>query len=93
MKSVCLYHTLTGEGHKENNSMDNFNNLQIWQSNIPSAIEHAIKNKCLTESLVAMSPLGLLLCFILSIINTESKYLIWNYFNIHYPISIRYLKR
>lgn len=48
-----------GDGHKENNSIENFNNLQIWQGNIPEAIEHAVKNKCLTESLVAMSPIGM----------------------------------
>lgn len=47
-----------GEGHKEI-SMENFNNLQIWQSNIPEAIEYAVKNNCLTESLVAMSPIGM----------------------------------
>ena len=72
-----------GEGHKENNSMENFNNLQIWQSNIPAAIEHAVENKCLTESLVAMSPLGM---FIILYFREIFKQNLFNFNHSQWPV-------
>ena len=50
-----------GTGHTETGNNDNFNNLQVWKNDIAAGIEHAILNKTLNETLVALSPLGMIM--------------------------------
>uniref|UniRef100_A0A7M5VCG5 Gem-associated protein 5 n=1 Tax=Clytia hemisphaerica TaxID=252671 RepID=A0A7M5VCG5_9CNID len=57
-KGVFTMLSTESQNHKESGSIDKYNHLQIWQNSIPAAIEHAVKNKCLNDSLVALSPLG-----------------------------------
>jgi len=49
----------SGAGHTESGNTDNFNHLHVWKNDIPAGIENAIQNKTLSETLVALSPLGI----------------------------------
>lgn len=56
--STCLFLSLTGLNHKDNDNMDYYYQLEIWKGNINGVLRQAREREELSDWLVAMAPMG-----------------------------------